>query len=243
MFKPYTNQADIPDEFKDHYSRREDGKYHADIPNDHPAVKHNAALLSEKTTAISERDEARTQLESAKASGLPRGHEAVLKADADLIRVVKQHGTAEEITAVLTAYPKLKADNEAAAREKHLGAVEKVMNWKPGVLSAIPGVPDLDIRDLTENGQVVKNADGTPKQTVVAKLKDAQNVITEKPFIDYFNATPALKIFEPALRLEEQRTGVTFPTQTFGQENEDISLAASFIKNRYGHNAQSATAS
>jgi hypothetical protein len=186
MLKPYDKAEDIPEPLREHYSRREDGKYHADIPNDHPAVKHNATLLSEKTAAIAERDAAKSELESAKASGLPRGHEAVPKADADLVRTVKAAGitTTDAFNSMKDEHASNKTKVEAQERREGLDRIRRAEGWGEDavdVLALIPDLPEVEQRDTDE-----KDDKGVPKKKNIAKVKGADGVVTEKPFADYF---------------------------------------------------------
>lgn len=197
MLKPYDKAEDIPAELKDHYSRREDGKYHADIPDSHPAVKHNAKLLTEKTAAEGKVTDLESQLESAKASGLPRGHVAVPKADADLLAKVKEHGTAEEVAAKLTEYPTLKEKEAQRATAEHAGNVADVMGWdKAKAALLVPAVYDLSQVEL-------RDKDG--KKTAVAKVKQADGSVVEKPFAEVVTADEKLSSLVPALSGQQQQ--------------------------------------
>jgi len=182
MLNPYTSQEAVPENLREHYSKREDGKWHADIPNDHPAVTHNARLLSEKTTAITERDAARGELESAKASGLPRGHVAVARADAEMLDRLKAQGTPEELTAKLTEYPALKERVAREERKAKLDGLRNSFGWQESairVLEVLPDMPEVEERDATVDGKVVKMPH--------AKVKDG-DAYTYQPFNEWFAA-------------------------------------------------------
>lgn len=200
MLKPYDKPEDIPDELKDHYSRREDGKYHADIPDEHPAVKHNAKLLSEKTAAETKAKDLETQLESAKASGLPRGTVAVPKAEHELLEVVKEAGITkpEEFNTLKTEHADFKTKAEAAEGEKHADKVAEAMGWdKEKTRLLVPAVYDLS--------QVqVRDAKGG-KQEAVAKVKQQDGSFIEKPFNEVATGDAKLAALIPVLTGQQQQ--------------------------------------
>lgn len=208
MLKSYSNQTDIPEALREFYSKREDGKWHADIPDDHPAVKHNAKLLSEKQTAEGKVTQLESDLESAKASSLPRGHVAVARADAELIERYKPLGTPDEITAMKTEHGTLKQDAEKRAREDNLRLVAKELNYQPDAFILLPNLPEFEIRD---------GKDG--KKTVIAKLKDDKGVVTEKPANEFIESSPSITPLLPALKASE---GVRVHTTAAGAGSQGV---------------------
>jgi len=204
----YTTQETVPENLREHYSKREDGKWHADIPNDHPAVTHNARLLSEKTTAVTERDAARGELESAKASGLPRGHVAVARADAEMLDRLKAQGTPEEIAAKLTEYPTLKENVTRQERKAKLDGLRNAFGWQESatrVLEVLPDMPEIEERDATVDGKIVK----VPH----AKVKEG-DAYTYQPFNDWFAA--AHPEFLPSVLKPAEGTTAAGGVKVFG---------------------------
>jgi hypothetical protein len=202
MLKVYDRPEDIPEGLREHYSRREDGKYHADIPDEHPAVRHNARLVREKNDAVEAERTAKADLESARASSLPRGHEAVPKADADIVRAAKEAGitTVDAFTAMKDEHVKFKGESEAATREKHLREVAGDLGFEPEAFIRLPNLPEFERRDSTE-----KDAKGNPKKTAIAKVKGPDDVVTEKPGREYVEGHPDYKLFLASLKPAAQQ--------------------------------------
>jgi hypothetical protein len=197
MLRVYDKTEDIPEALREHYSRREDGKYHADIPDEHPAVRHNARLVREKNDAVEAARTAKEDLESARASSLPRGHEALPKADADLAKAVKEAGitTVDAFTKLKDEHGRFKGESEATAREKHLREVAGDLGFEPEAFIRLPNLPEFERRDSTE-----KDAKGNLKKTAIAKVKSADGVVTEKPGREYVENHPDYKPFLAALK-------------------------------------------
>jgi len=206
MLKPYDKPEDIPDELKEHYSRREDGKYHADIPNDHPAVKHNATLLSEKQQAEEKARTAEAALESAKASGLPRGHVAVTTADKTFLDTVKSLGSADEIKSKLTKHDELLQESVTRQKVDALKEAAKGAGYDPEKVAALEDrFPIPEFRD-------VKVGDKTERQTFF-KVKDGDKEV-ERSFAEHLEADPKLKLLSDGLKA--QGGGTPFPRQPSG---------------------------
>lgn len=193
MLQPYNNQSDIPEPFREHYSRRDDGKWHADISNDHPAVRHGAKLLSEKTASDEKAATLQGELERAQDSGLPRGHVAVPKADADFLAEVKAHGPADEVKAKLAEHGPLKQAEARRAKEKGVRALAADMGWDVEqaalLLTDSPDLPDTFKRD----------------GKVFAKVKREDGAEAEELFADVFERTDKLKALLPSLNPSGQR--------------------------------------
>ncbi len=201
MLKPYDKQEDIPEALKEHYSRRDDGKFHADIPNDHPAVKHNATLLSEKQAAEEAARTAKADLESAKASGLPRGHVAIPKADADLLTEIKALGDVETIKEAVTKYPEAKQALEGVEREKVYDlAADSLGYTNKEAFKAAARAHKLvvEMKDEKENGKTVQKP-----------------YVGDKPLSEFIESTADLKALEPAFQLKGEG-GTQFVKQPSG---------------------------
>lgn len=192
MLKPYDKPEDIPAELKDHYSRREDGKYHADIPDEHPAVKHNATLLSEKTAATTELAAAKAELESAKASGLPRGHVAVSAADkARLDAFNALNLKPEEIQAAVSDRDRYQGEAEGLKREKSLRALAHAEGANFDALLTLVEKDGLTpvLKEVDDKGKKVQRG------FFVRKGDDGKDV--ETPYTEYRDAH--WKVFESSL--------------------------------------------
>lgn len=229
MLKPFDKQEDIPEALREHYSKREDGKWHVDISNDHPTVKHNAKLLSEKTAAEEKATSLQSDLDSSRANHLPRGHVAIAKADAELLEKVKPHGTAEEIVTKLTEHKDLKESADKRKREDDLRAVAKELGYENvEAFVRLPGLPEFEIREASG------------KKTVIAKLKDDKGVITEKDGKEFIESSSDLSPFLPALKASGG-TKVHGSTATPTNDGKDaFAWAKEFAKN-YSETSQPTT--
>lgn len=231
----YAKLEDVPAGDRQHYQPDDTGAYVLKVEDDHPTV---VKLKGENSTLKGSNTRLTNENEGLRQGQLPTGHKAVPEADATALDQYKQLGTVQELQGMKTEHGDLKTKTAEHEREKHLGAVAAVMGWEPKALGKVPGLPELEIRDLMENGAVVKGTDGQPKQTVIARLKGVNDVVTEKPFREHFDATPDLKLFEPMLLAGRQPPGVVpFPIQNPTGGGGQVNLASSLINNRYGHNA------
>jgi hypothetical protein len=136
MLNIYNTLEDVPEILREHYEPSF-GKYAPKVSNDHPLVVNNKTLLNEKTAAEtkaagfqSELATAKADLESAKASGLPRGHVAITSEDAKLLESVKELGEGadtkakvESIKTRLAEHATLKTDNETLKKTEQLRQV------------------------------------------------------------------------------------------------------------------------
>ena len=197
MLKPYDKQEDIPEELKVHYLKGADGKWHAEIPTDHPAIRSNATLLSDKQAAEAKVTQLESDLEHAKASTLPRGHVAVAKADAELLTEIKTLGPVAEIKTRLDEHKNLKDEVDKRKREDSLKAVAKELGYdNVDAFIRLPNLPEFEIR--TKDG----------KNSVIAKVKEGENFV-EKPAAEFIESSPDISPFLGALKKVE---GVTLHT-------------------------------
>lgn len=193
MLKIYDKLEDVPEALRGEY-KLVGGRYVPDLSEDHPVLINNKTLLNEKNAAETKASglEAKVSgltadLESAKASGVPRGHKVVTSAEAEVITTLKEHGTAAEITAKLTEHQSLKDESEARKRRDHLREVAKELSYEPEAFIRLQNLPEFEIRD------------GKEGKTVIAKVKDDKGVVTEKPAQEFIESSADIAPFLPAL--------------------------------------------
>ena len=200
MLTTYSNQTDIPDDLKPHYSKREDGKWHADIPDEHPAVKNNAKLLSDKTAAEGKVTKLESDLASAQAGNLGRGQVAVTTADAKLLDQYKALGTPDEVGAIKTEHATLKERDTKRTRDDSLRQLAKSQGYNEEAFVRLPNLPDF----INKPGKDGKSVEW------FAQLKDDKGVITEKPVKEFIEASEDIKPFMASLTAKSD--GVRVPT-------------------------------
>jgi hypothetical protein len=198
MLQAYANQTDIPEALREHYSKREDGKWHADIPDEHPAVKHNAKLLSEKNAAEGKVTQLNSDLESARAGNLGRGQVAVTKAEAALLDEYKPLGTPVELKTKVDEHKTLSEEVATTKRTNSLRQLAKDLTLNEDAFVLLPKLPEFESR---------AGKDGKPEW--IAKLKDDKGVITEKPAKEFIESSPDIAPFMASLK--QQRQGVQVP--------------------------------
>ena len=205
MLKIYDKLEDVPEALREHY-KLIDGKYVPEVSDDHPLKVTNKSLLNEKTAAETKVGGLETKitgleadLQSAKSSGLPRGHRAVTAAEAEMIDKLKPFGTAQEIETKLTEHKTLKEKDQARETADHLKKVAKVLDYNEEAFALIPALPEFEIR--TVEG----------KETVIAKIKGENNVVTERPASEFIESAPNIAPLLPALKVEP--TGIRVPEQ------------------------------
>lgn len=200
MLQTFTKQEDIPEGLREHYSKREDGKWYADIPDDHPAIKNNAKLLSDKSAAEAKTTKLESDLESARAGNLGRGQVAMTKADADLLTQYKAHGTPDELGAVKTEHATLKSKDDQRTRDDNLRKVATALGYTNAeAFVRLPNLPEFTSKP-SKDGKTVE---------WFAQSKDEKGVITEKPAKEFIEASEDVKPFMLALK---QAEGVRVPT-------------------------------
>lgn len=189
MLQPYANQTDIPEALREHYSKREDGQWHADIPDTHPTVKHNAKLLSEKSTAEGKVTQLISELESARAGNLGRGQVAVSKSEAALLDEYKPLGTPAELKVKVDEHGKFSEKLSTMEREKSLRQVAKDLSYNEDAFTLLSDLPEF----ISKPGK-----DG--KSEWFAQVKDDKGVITEKPAKEFIETAPRITPFLPSLK-------------------------------------------
>lgn len=204
MLKVYDKLDDVPEALREHYKLIE-GKYVPEISDDHPVKLNNTKLLNEKTTAETKVAGLQADLDSAKASGLPRGHAAVPKADADSLPAYKALGTVDELTAKVTEHATLKETEARRVTEDNNRKVAKELGYNPDAFLQLTNLPEFEIREK----------DG--KKTVVAKVKEGETLV-EKPAKEYVEANHA-----PLLPALTAKAGVQVPANGSGQDSQPAS--------------------
>lgn len=189
MLQPYANQTDIPEALREHYSKREDGQWHADIPDTHPAVKHNAKLLSEKSVAEGKVTQLTSELESARAGNLGRGQVAVAKSEAALLDEYKPLGTPAELKVKVDEHVKLTEKMTQHERDKSLRQLAKDLGFNEEAFVRLPNLPEFESR--TKDG----------KTEWIAKIKGDKDVITEKPAKEFVESSADIAPFLPSLKV------------------------------------------
>lgn len=194
MLKTYSKLEDVPEALREHY-KQIDGVFVPEISDDHPVKANNVKLLNEKTAAETKAASLETantglkaDLESAKSHSLPRAHKAVPTAEVEAMEKLKEHGSATEIVAKLTEHKTLKEESTLRARQDNLRAVAKELNYNPDAFALLPNLPEFEIRDK----------DG--KKTVIAKVKDGENIV-EKPAQEFIESAANLAPLLPALKV------------------------------------------
>lgn len=231
MLKTFTKLEDVPEGLREHYKLIE-GQWVAEVSDDHPLKANNTKLKTEKSEVEAKLVNAQTDLTAAKAdaeaaknSGLPRGHEAVPKADADLIRTIKAAGvtTPDAFTAMKTELDTLKPKVQEQERRDSLKLVADHYKWNAEALYRVPGMPEIEWRDVTTDNQTVK----IPH----AKLKKGEEVSFE-PLDKYIKGSADHQIFMPSLALEKQPDGTPLPSHGAGGGGSDTDLIAQRNKAR-----------
>lgn len=192
MLKPFDKQEDVPEALREHYSKREDGKWHADISDDHPAVKHNAKLLSEKTTAEGRVTQLTSDLESARAGNLGRGQVVVTKSDAALLDEYKPLGTPAELKLKVDEHKTLNDEVAKTRRDQSLRQLAKDFGFNEEAFVRLPNLPDFERREK----------DG--KADWVAKVKGEKDVITERPAKEFIESSTDIAPFMSSLKTAPQ---------------------------------------
>jgi len=194
MFQQFANQTDIPEALREHYSKREDGQWHADIPDTHPAVKHNAKLLSEKSTAEGKVTQLTSELESARAGNLGRGQVAVSKSEVALLDEYKPLGTPVELKTKIDEHKTLSEESATRKRSDSLRQVAKDLSYNEDAFILLSDLPDF----ISKPGK-----DG--KSEWFAQVKDEKGVITEKPAKEFVETSPRITPFLPSLKATQTK--------------------------------------
>lgn len=229
MLKLYDKLDDVPEALREHY-KLIDGKYVPEISEDHPVKVNNVKLLNEKgaaetkaATLESANAGLKADVESAKASGLPRGHVAVAKADAELLNEVKALGSVNDLKTKLTEHQTMTDDLAKRKRQDVLKSVAKELGYNDEVFARLSDLPDFDIREK----------DG--KKLIIALIKDGDKVV-EKAGQEFIESTYAP--FMPALKAE---TGVEVPGSGGGGGGKDAFAAARDFAKNWNESAKAGT--
>lgn len=225
MLKIYDKLEDAPEALREHYKLIE-GKYVPEVSDDHPVKVNNVKLLNEKTTAETKASGLETanaglkaDLESAKAHSLPRGHRAVPAADVEAMEKLKEHGTATEIAAKLVEHTTLKTDAATRQRQDSLRAMAKDLGYdNVEAFVRLPGLPDFERREK----------DGKPEW--VAKVKGANDAITERPAKEFIEASEDIKPFLSALKTKAEGVTVHGSSASTGSGVDPFAAAREFGK-------------
>lgn len=223
MLRPsYESLEAIPENQRGAYVQKDNRYVLDDLDAAHPVLITNRDLKAEKQQIQSEVESLRADLASAKANSLPRGHVAVVKAEAEALDRIKAKGTVEQAVAQLDEYPALKSEIEGGKREKHLHSVAETLAYEPEAFTRLHGLPEFELRDVTDAaGKVTKQA--------IAKIKDANGVITERPAKEFIEGHADYKPFLVALAPQKQGTPANFgPSGGQGPKN----IVDDFIKER-----------
>ena len=229
----YTNEADIPAEYKSQYVQKE-GKWVLDVEgfdNVDSVLEKNRELLTQHNTdkaALSSMQGQLTKANNEKAElaskSVPDGHVVVPVAEKAYIDKLKPLGAPEEIVTKVTEHPTLKEKAQATERAEKLTGIAETLGFNAAAFAQLPGMPGpeaFEIRDKTENGQPVKNSKGEIEKVVIVRLTENGQQV-EKNFLDHFYATPSLKLWEPSLKATPaQPPGRTLPPQRPGETGGD----------------------
>lgn len=209
MLQTYTKLDDVPEAIREHYRLR-NGKYVAELSDDHPDKADNVRLLNEKTAAETKaagletaNTSLKADLESAKSHSLPRGHRAVPVAEVEAMEALKPHGTAAEIVTKLTEHKTLSEKVAKQDRDVQLRKVAKELGYdNADAFVLLPDLPDFEIREVGG------------KKSVIAKVKEGENIV-EKPAAEFIEGSPLNAPFVPVLKT---KSGVAVPEQRRGNE-------------------------
>lgn len=230
MLQQYANQTDIPEALREHYSLREDRQWHADIPDTHPAVKHNAKLLSEKNTAEGKVTQLNSELESARAGNLGRGQVAIAKSEAALLDEYKPLGTPADLKVKVDEHVKLTEKIAQNDRDKSLRQLAKDLNYNEEAFILLSDLPDF----ISKPGK-----DG--KSEWFAQLKDDKGVITEKPAKEFVESSPRITPFLPSLKATQKQVELPGGQMSTQQPSSDPFAWAKNYAENYIKTAQPAT--
>jgi hypothetical protein len=227
--RSYATEAEVPTERKADYVLK-GGRYVLDVEgfdNIDSVLDKNTELLgkvsghvselqakqSEVTRLTGEVSRLSGELATAQGSALQRGQRAVSIADAELLEKVKELGTFEEVKAKLEKYPTLEATVTKQERRAELDRIRKTEGWREGAVDVLEliheSLPEVEQRDTTE-----KNADGTPKKKNIAKVKGANDVVTEQDFSAWFAA--AYPHLQPSVKAAKSDDGTELPEHGAG---------------------------
>ncbi len=217
MLKIYTSLDAVPEALREHYALV-DGRYVPQLADDHPVLTHNKQLLTEKSQATARVKELEADIETAKATTIPRGHVTVAKADAEALDKYKALGKVEDLTAVTAEHETLKGEVTKRQREDQLTIVAKDLGYdNVDAFKRLQGLPEFESRD----------------GKWIAKVTDGKGVITEKPAQEFIESSPDIAPFLPALKIEK---GVTFHGTQGSQGSQGVDRFAQLREIGKQHN-------
>lgn len=193
MLKIYDKLDDVPEGLREHYKQAANGKFVADLSNDHPTVIAMNNYRQEKETEEARVRKLRTDLDDAleagKTSSVPRGQALVSKSDAEDLPKYRALGSVDEVTAKVTEHGSLKESESTRQREDKQRLVAKELGYdNVEAFIRLPKLPDFEIRD---------GKDG--KKSVIALVKDGDKTI-EKPATEFLESSPDHAPFLAALK-------------------------------------------
>jgi len=151
-FAVYGKYEDIPETLgRDNFRQGSDGKWYAQVTDDHPLVKKKQELLTANSTLTGEN----TQL---KEKVVPSGHRVVPVSKVALLEVIESLGiSGEEIKTRLTEYPGLKEKETQAAREASYESAGKFLKYTN--LDAFKTAMRLSNVEVTFKPEKIDNVD------------------------------------------------------------------------------------
>ena len=225
MLKIYDKLDDVPEAYRADYKQAANGKFVADLSNDHPTVIAMNNYRQEKETEEARVKKLRSDLDDAleagKTSGVPRGQALVAKADAEDLPKYRALGSVDEVTAKVTEHAALKESEVKRQREDKQRLVAKELGFdNPDAFVLLSNLPDFEIRD---------GKDG--KKQVIALVKDGDKTV-EKPAMEFLESSPNHAPLLPALKTKQGVTvHGTSSTTTTQKPGDPFAWAKSFAEN------------
>jgi hypothetical protein len=186
----YKTQEEIPENQRGAYVQSGNEWVLDTLANDHPIVVKRDELLSENTAQKTRITKLTNEKDALSGTSLPAGHVALPEADAQIIEKVKPFGSVTEVVTKLTEHKTLKEESETRQRDDHLRKVAKALNYEPNAFVLLQNLPEFEIRGEGE------------AQTVVAKVKGNNNVVTEKPASEFMESSAQYAPLMPALKAQ-----------------------------------------
>lgn len=186
-FQVYDKYESIPEALgRDNYRQGGDGKWYAQVTDDHPLVKKKQEIFAASETLKSENS-------SLKDKAVPTGHRIVTIADATLLEIIKQMGLdGEQIKTRLTEYPILKEKETQSAREASYDTAGKFLKYTN--LEAFKTALRLSNVEVTFKPEKIDNADVQVPY------------VGDKRLSDHIANTPDLKTMEPFFKTAVSQT-------------------------------------
>ena len=223
MLKIYNTLEEVPEGLREHY-KKSDGKYVPHLSDDHPVLVHNNQLRSEKSTATARVKELESDIATASEKSIPRGHVAVVKADAELLDKYKALGTPDEVGAKLTQGKTDAEELTTRKRNDSLRQLSKDLGFNDEAFTRLPNLPEFESR---------AGKDG--KTEWIAKIKDDKGVVTEKPAKEFIESSADIAPFMASLKSTGQRQvqvpGSVMTTTTTPPSTDPHAWAKEFAKN------------